>query len=274
VEAYFYWPGDGTCINELYADTILAAFNTFSELVVAALPIPIVFRLKMSPTQRWSVLSLISLGFLVTVVGSVRTYYVWVLFSSDDLTWWSGPHWICSEVEICVAMVRNIIFPPFSYLYGDSNNSVQICACAPALRPMIGRLFSSQRPIVSELTRNPFSKEREPTISSDSTISPFGTRAETMCYHTFDLEGIAVDSYGYVVTITAENGERQRTKSRKYWSFSRKDIEKSMRSASRSAFRQRGASMNEKPVIEIVTTRSLEMRESFYEDRDNRMSHE
>jgi hypothetical protein len=107
VQAYFQWPGDGTCIDELYADTILAAFNTFSELVVAVLPIPIVYRLKMSPKQRWSVLSLISLGFLVAIVGFVRTYYVWVLFSSDDLTWWSAPHWICSQVEICLAMVSS-----------------------------------------------------------------------------------------------------------------------------------------------------------------------
>jgi hypothetical protein len=113
VQEYFYWPSGGTCINELYADTILAAFNTVSELLVAMLPVPVVFRLKMSQTQRWSVLSLISLGFLVAIVGAVRTHYVWILFSTDDLTWWSSPHWICSEVEICVAMVSNNLSPVF-----------------------------------------------------------------------------------------------------------------------------------------------------------------
>lgn len=59
----------------------------------------------MKTRQRWAVLSLLCLGFLVAVVGCARTYYVWCLFSNDDLTWYSGPHWICADVEICVATV-------------------------------------------------------------------------------------------------------------------------------------------------------------------------
>lgn len=109
VEAYFAWPSPGVCINELYADTILSGFNTLSEALIAALPIPVLFQLRMKPDQQWAVLILLCLGFLVAVVGSVRTYYVWLLFSNDDLTWYAGPHWICSEVEICVAMVSTTL---------------------------------------------------------------------------------------------------------------------------------------------------------------------
>jgi hypothetical protein len=59
----------------------------------------------MESGQRWAVISLLCLGALVAVVGSVRTYYVWILFTNDDLTWYTEPHWICSEAEICVATV-------------------------------------------------------------------------------------------------------------------------------------------------------------------------
>jgi hypothetical protein len=76
---------------------------------MAALPLPVVYQLRMKSGQRWAVISLLCLGSLVAVVGSVRTYYVWFLFSNDDLTWYAGPHWICSEVEICVAMVSSIL---------------------------------------------------------------------------------------------------------------------------------------------------------------------
>jgi hypothetical protein len=93
-----------------------------------------------------------------------------------------------------------------------------------------------------------------------------------MRYHSFDLEGIAVDGYGYVVTITAENGKRHKTKSRNNCLFGRNATEESMWSVGRAAFRPREASMIDKPAIEIVTTRSLEMRESFYEERDRKWS--
>jgi hypothetical protein len=61
----------------------------------------------MANAERRTILVLLCLGFLVSVVGTVRTYFVWKLFYSDDLTWYASPHWICSEVEICTAMVRN-----------------------------------------------------------------------------------------------------------------------------------------------------------------------
>lgn len=103
---YFEWPGTGYCIDETAANVSLAALNTFAEALVAALPIPVVMSLDMHKLQRRTVLCLLCLGFLVSIVGTVRTYYVWKLFDSDDLTWYASPHWICSEVEISTAMVR------------------------------------------------------------------------------------------------------------------------------------------------------------------------
>ena len=103
------FPSPGVCINEQYALTILSAFNTFSESMVAALPLPIIMSVEMRRSERIAVSCLLCLGFLVSVVGAARTSFVWKVFASQDLTWYASPHWICSEVEISVAMVGLLI---------------------------------------------------------------------------------------------------------------------------------------------------------------------
>jgi hypothetical protein len=84
---------------------IAAILNTISEVVLAVLPVVAVFRLRVDPWERLSVVGVLSLGFLVAVAGCFRTYYLWKMFSTYDMTWWSTPHWICSEVEIDTALV-------------------------------------------------------------------------------------------------------------------------------------------------------------------------
>jgi hypothetical protein len=104
------WPQmtDAKCLNNATAVFVGAVLNTFSELIVACLPIPIVLALRMSRGQRYAVMSLLSLGFLVVICGALRTYYIWLTASTHDPSWWAGPHWITSEVEIDTAMVRAI----------------------------------------------------------------------------------------------------------------------------------------------------------------------
>ena len=91
---------------------IAACLNTVSEFVVAMLPVLAVFYLGVMPSQRWSVLSLLSLGFFVVVAGCCRTYYIHRIWTSWDVTWWATPHFICSEVEIGTALVSSICTYP------------------------------------------------------------------------------------------------------------------------------------------------------------------
>jgi len=86
---------------------IAAIMYTLSELVIAILPVIAVFRLRVDPRQRWSVIGLLSLGFLVAFAGCFRTFYLYKTVETYDLTWWSTPHWICSEVEIDTALVSH-----------------------------------------------------------------------------------------------------------------------------------------------------------------------
>jgi hypothetical protein len=161
----------------------------------------------------------------------------------------------------------------FSVLDRHANDSVQICACAPALRSLVKRHLSSEKSVVGHVTRKVLKKEKKATTSTSSTASRFASYPDSLYYRSFDLEGIAVDGYGYVVTITAGDGGAQRRKSHKFWPFARKDVEEGSWSVDRPSFDHLGGSTSEKPAIEIVTTRSMEMRESFYAGRDSKMSH-
>lgn len=52
---------------------------------------------------------LFSLGFIVLVAASVRTYYIWKgLMDSYDETWYAYPLWIAAAVEIDVGVVSAI----------------------------------------------------------------------------------------------------------------------------------------------------------------------
>jgi hypothetical protein len=109
IPLYNFWSSDihAKCFNLgtfLFSVTIV---STCLELVIALLPVPIIFTLQMNKSQQWSVACLLSLGVLTTGVGCVRTFLVYkALISSDDLVWWSEPHFISSEVENSVALVR------------------------------------------------------------------------------------------------------------------------------------------------------------------------
>jgi hypothetical protein len=84
---------------------VIAVVNTFAEFLLALLPLLAVFALRVDKQQRWSVISILSLPFLVAFVGCFRTFFIWKCMTTFDYTWWAGPMWICSEIEINLAIV-------------------------------------------------------------------------------------------------------------------------------------------------------------------------
>lgn len=80
--------------------------NCLADLLCTILPIPIVWRLRMPLRQRISVCILLCLGFIVTIAGIVRTYFIWKsLIDTWDETWFTYPLWIAAAVEIDIAVV-------------------------------------------------------------------------------------------------------------------------------------------------------------------------
>lgn len=106
VNGYWDWTlMDPKCIDDWVGTMAAAIINTFSEFIVATLPLMAVFFLQVDKRQRWNVVALLSLGFFVAIIGCIRCVYVWKALTSYDLTWWSGPGWVCANVEIDVALV-------------------------------------------------------------------------------------------------------------------------------------------------------------------------
>jgi hypothetical protein len=74
----------------------------------------------MPQRQRIAVVVLFSLGFVVTIAGIVRTWFIYKSFYGEyDLTWYSYPLWISAAVEIDLGT---------------------ICASAPVLRPLLAKI--------------------------------------------------------------------------------------------------------------------------------------
>ncbi|CEJ60543.1 Putative Integral membrane protein [Penicillium brasilianum] len=106
-----------------------SVINIFTDFLVTALPMPLIWRLKLPARQRLAVISIFGLGIIVNVAGSVRTVYVWKsMVVAYDTTWLGWPVLIAASVEINLGL---------------------ICSSAPALRPLIAtflpRLLNSTR---------------------------------------------------------------------------------------------------------------------------------
>jgi hypothetical protein len=109
IRAYWTFPimANAKCLNDVLSMQVAAVVNTFAELFMATLPVVGVFRLNVDRSQRWQVVSVLSLGYFVSLAGCLRTYYIFKGFLSWDYTWYSAPQWICSEAEIDLAIVSS-----------------------------------------------------------------------------------------------------------------------------------------------------------------------
>ncbi|KAJ5795064.1 hypothetical protein N7457_001663 [Penicillium paradoxum] len=132
-----YWqlspPKPYRCMNEGAITFSASVINIFTDFIVTALPMPLIWRLKLPTRQRLAVISIFALGVIVNVAGSVRTVYVWKsMVIGYDPTWLGWPVLIAAMVEISLGL---------------------ICASAPALRPLIAaflpRLLNSTRNLSS-----------------------------------------------------------------------------------------------------------------------------
>lgn len=109
VQVYWQFPPtivNGYCMDEGKVTLAAGILNSVSDLLTTVLPIPIIMRLQMPLRDRIGVCILLCLGFIVTIAGAIRTYYIWKsLLDSWDETWLAFPLWISAAVEIHLAVV-------------------------------------------------------------------------------------------------------------------------------------------------------------------------
>lgn len=259
IHAYWAWPPDDSaiCVDEELTLFIASIFNTLSEFLVALLPIPAIMRLRMERRQQCAVVSLLSLGFLVTVVGCVRTYYLWLSeYGTMDVSWYSVPQWICAAIEIDVGL---------------------ICACAPALRPLVTRIYDWLHPKLAARAKafRPNRTTRGKNLTAEQNKSKlknaterYGimhtSHASTVLYHTVDWddEGIFEDDkhgYGHTVSVTASGHHRVQRKGVNLLKGRRKAGQENVEVVEM----QQG--LENLSTLKIVTRQSLDIRESWHE---------
>ncbi|KAF2402732.1 hypothetical protein EJ06DRAFT_472675 [Trichodelitschia bisporula] len=106
ISAYWDFPAHGHCLDDGKTTLGAGIVNCICDLLTTTLPIPIIMQLRMPLKHRLGVAFLLSLGFIVTIAGIVRSFYVWKsMMASYDETWYSYPLWIAGVVEIDLAVV-------------------------------------------------------------------------------------------------------------------------------------------------------------------------
>ncbi|CZR61605.1 related to L-fucose permease [Phialocephala subalpina] len=123
------------CVSETKLLLAAGIVNTITDAVVVILPMPTVWRVKLPVQQQIILVMLFAAGFFITLVGAIRTYYLYKVTTGYDKTWEAFPVWLASSVELYVGI---------------------ICASIPATKRFFGRFgpnwLSSPMP-----SRNPTS---------------------------------------------------------------------------------------------------------------------
>ncbi|KAF2428626.1 hypothetical protein EJ08DRAFT_651002 [Tothia fuscella] len=108
------------CLDEGLTNTILAAFHCLADFIVTVWPIPIILKLQIPKKVRIFILALLNVGFTVTIAGCLRAYFIWSAKASYDRTWYAYPTWFVAGLELNLGI---------------------LCACAPAIRPLIAKIY-------------------------------------------------------------------------------------------------------------------------------------
>lgn len=110
-------PG-GHCMNELAVWVTNAGVNIAEDLVIFAMPLVVVRSLQIPKSQKKGLVFMFALGASVTLVSVVRLYSLDDIANSNDVSFDNIAHVTLSAVEVNVGI---------------------ICACLPAMRPLLAR---------------------------------------------------------------------------------------------------------------------------------------
>ncbi|KAH6690622.1 fucose permease [Plectosphaerella plurivora] len=151
---------NGSCVPLLIEFICTAPINIITNLVIVALPIPVLTGMRLPPRQKYILVFTFSLGIFVTVVDVVRIYYLQQAVSSipsgvqtdakfggtPNFAWNSSLSFMWSAVEVNVGM---------------------ICACIPTLKPLIIKILPAMI-IDPNGTRHSMSSAKDDSLDTPS----------------------------------------------------------------------------------------------------------
>ncbi|KAH7176136.1 hypothetical protein EDB81DRAFT_897190 [Dactylonectria macrodidyma] len=111
---------DGSCIDRMAYFVATLALNVTTDLFMLALPIPMLWRVKMPMRQKLGLIGILMTGSFVCVIGFLRIQSLFGLVGLNDLTW----HLVDGYVWVVIEMNTGII-----------------CACLPFMKPFLKHIF-------------------------------------------------------------------------------------------------------------------------------------
>jgi hypothetical protein len=198
IRAMWTWPPvkGARCINEGQWTFVCGIINTIADVFVVVLPIPIISKLCLPLRKRIGAILLVSLGFLVCIVGGVRAYFVWLsLIHSYDVTWNGYGALVAATVEVHVGMVSYQLLRPHRLTHR------QLCACAPAIRLGFIRLL---KPKLASL------RSTSPYHLSTTRVSDKVASAKASYYLRRPKQPFTANSGTFLASVTRGSSEDER----------------------------------------------------------------
>ncbi|KAK4501881.1 hypothetical protein PRZ48_007690 [Zasmidium cellare] len=116
--AWTHWHGEtvGRCNNINAQGWASAAFNVILDIIVLALPMPMLWKMQLNKRKKFLVMLMFGVGGFVTVVSILRLQVLIEFGDSSNLTWhytavgyWSTIELHAAVVCACMPSIRNII---------------------------------------------------------------------------------------------------------------------------------------------------------------------
>ncbi|KAF2139481.1 uncharacterized protein K452DRAFT_61114 [Aplosporella prunicola CBS 121167] len=117
---HYYWDqyigGTGTCIDTNAFYLALGVVNMINDMIILAVPLPPILRLKMDTKKKLAVVGIMMMGGFVCVASIIRIYYLAKLNEAIDATFAIGPAFVWTTVEPAVGIVSACL-PTFRPLF-------------------------------------------------------------------------------------------------------------------------------------------------------------
>jgi hypothetical protein len=169
VESFWTWPPPANlkCLSPKVVVFASGVIKVFIDIMITSLPIPLILRLNMSPPRKRAVIVLLGLGYIVTAAGAIRTYYAYyIVWRTYDETWYNYYGFVAATIE---------------------NDLAIVCACAPALRPLMQRLVPGWGTRMSSYLTSFRTKWSKSTISGQSKTGRSTSKQDAFLFDATDI---------------------------------------------------------------------------------------
>ncbi|KAH7392522.1 hypothetical protein BKA66DRAFT_510100 [Pyrenochaeta sp. MPI-SDFR-AT-0127] len=126
-------PG-GHCMNQLVVWFTNAGMNIAQDVIILLMPMPVIRTLQIPKGQKTGLVTMFALGTSVTLVSVVRLHSLDNISNSNDISFDNTAHATLSAVEVNVGIV---------------------CACLPAMRPLLALMMPKYFSATTQYTNVP-----------------------------------------------------------------------------------------------------------------------